>query len=192
MIRATGMNLHEMIRENQYSFGKMMVSRYLNPKSGLLYYTCEEGKECVQSVIDQIQRSTTDPLRQLQVNKKTTGPFYGYLAPKDGHFVFKTNKSPEVNGKIGRGSECIIVSNIKEHLVQLLSIGERLQHALGHDFEMNYETLIASRKIKSSIRVCTLMNLFLRFMNEERIDGKRWFFRSVEAYYTGHKGITKE
>jgi hypothetical protein len=192
LLRSTGMNLHEMIRDNQYPFGKMMVNRYLHPKTGLLYYTCEEGKECVQSVVDQIKRSTTDPLRQLQVNKRTTGPFYGYLAPKDGHFVFKTNKSPDVNGKIGRGSECIIVSNIKEHLLQLLSIGELVQRSLGYDFELNRDTLLESRKIKSSIRVCTLMNLLLRLMDGERIDGKRWFFRPVEAYYTGHKGTAKE
>jgi hypothetical protein len=192
LVRSTGLNLHELIRENQYPFGKMIVNRYLHPKTGAVYFTCEEGKECMKSVVDQIQRSTTDPLRQLQVNKKTTGMLYGYNVPKDGHMVFKTNKSPEVNGKIGRGSECMIVSNVKEHLINLMSIGEILQTHVHTNFNLDRESLITERSIKGSVRICTLMNVLLRFMDAERINDKRWFFRSVEAYYTGHKGSTKD
>ena len=192
LVRSTGLNLHELIRENQYSFGKMIVNRFLHPKTGAIYFTCEEGKECMKSVVDQIQGSTTDPLRQLQVNKKTAGALYGYNVPKDGHIVFKTNKSPEVNGKIGRGSECMIVSNVKEHLSNLMLIGEILQTHVHTDFKLNREWLITERSIKGSIRICTLMNILLRFMDAERINDKRWFFRSVEAYYTGHKGSTKD
>jgi hypothetical protein len=146
----------------------------------------------MRSVVDQIQRSTTDPLRQLQVNKKTTGALYGYNVPKDGHIVFKTNKSPEVHGKIGRGSECMIVSNVKEHLSNLMMIGEILQVHIGTNFNLTRELLVTERSIKGSIRICTLMNVLLRFMDAERMDAKRWFFRSVEAYYTGHKGSTKD
>lgn len=192
LVRSTGLNLHELIRENQYPFGKLVVNRYLHPKTGAVYFTCEEGKECMRSVVDQIQRSTTDPLRQLQVNKKTIGALYGYNVPKDGHIVFKTNKSPEVHGKIGRGSECMIVSNVKEHLSNLMMIGEILQVHIGTNFNLTRELLVTERSIKGSIRICTLMNVLLRFMDAERMDAKRWFFRSVEAYYTGHKGSTKD
>ena len=142
--------------------------------------------------MDQIQRSTTDPLRQLQVNKKTTGALYGYNVPKDGHMVFKTNKSPEIHGKIGRGSECMIVSNVKEHLNNLMLIGEVLQARIGTNFNLTRESLVTEKTIKGSIRICTLMNILLRFMDAERMNDKRWFFRSVEAYYTGHKGSIKD
>ena len=71
-------------------------------------------------------------------------------------------------------------------------IGETLQIHVKTDFYLNHETLIAERSIKGSIRICTLMNVLLRFMDVERMGGKRWFFRSVEAFYTGHKGSTKE
>jgi len=192
LVRSTGLNLHELIRENQYLFGQITVNRYLHPKTGGIYFTCEDGVECAKSIVDQIQRSTTDSLRQTQVNKKTSGSLYGYNVPKDGHIVFKTNKSPEVNGKIGRGSECMIVSNVKEHLTNLMFIGETLQAHVKTDFHLNRETLVTERSIKGSIRICTLMNVLLRFMDAERINGKRWFFRSVEAFYTGHKGSTKE
>jgi hypothetical protein len=192
LVRSTGLNLHELIRENQYPFGKMIVNRFLDPKTGAVYFTCEEGKECMKSVVEQIQRSTTDPLRQLQVNKKTSGMLYGYNVPKDGHMVFKTNKSPEVNGKIGRGSECMIVSNVKDHVSNLISIGEILLTHVHSDFNLTRELLVTEKSIKGSIRICTLMNILLRFMDAERINDKRWFFRSVEAYYTGHKGSVKE
>jgi hypothetical protein len=192
LVRSTGLDLHGLIRENQYPFGKITVNRYLHPKTGAIYFTCEDGVECAKSIVEQIQRSTTDPLRQLQVNKKTSGSLYGYNVPKDGHMVFKTNKSPEVNGKIGRGSECMIVSNVKEHLKNLMFIGETLQAHVNTDFHLNRDTLVTERSIKGSIRICTLMNVLLRFMDAERINGKRWFFRSVEAFYTGHKGSTKE
>ena len=192
LVHSTGLNLHELIRENQYLFGKITVNRFLHPKTGAVYFTCEEGKECMKSIVEQIQRSTTDPLRQHPVNKKTTGLLYGYNVPKDGHIVFKTNKSPEVNGKIGRGSECMIVSNVKEHLNNLMTIGEILQTHVHNDFNLNRESLITSRSIKGSIRICTIMNILLRFMDAEQISNKRWFFRSVEAYYTGHKGSIKD
>ena len=126
LVRSTGLNLHDMIRENQYPFGQLVVNRYLHPKTGEIYYTCEEGKECVKSVIDQIKRSTTDAIRQLSINLQTTGILYGYNVPKDGHMVFKTNKTPNEGDKIGRGSECMIVSNIKEHMKNLIQIGDIL------------------------------------------------------------------
>jgi len=192
LVRSTGLNLHEMIRENQYPFGQIVVNRYLHPKTGELYYTCEEGVECVKSVVDQIKRSTTDAIRKLNVNRQTTGILYGYNVPKDGHMVFKTNKAPDMGEKIGRGSECMIVSNIKEHMKNLLQIGDILQTHVRNDFGLNHEALLTQRTIKGSIRICTTMNLLLRFMDMERFDNKRWFFRPVEAYYTAHKGTIKK
>jgi len=193
LVKSTGMNLHEYIKENQYQFSKFTVNRFLNPKTGEISVTCENAdqKEC-DAVASQLARSTSDPLRQFQVNKKTTGSFYGYVVPKSGHMVFKTNEAPEVNGKIGRGSECIIVSNIKERLVQLISIGDLLKAHRKTDFNLNKESLFESHMIKGSTRVCTLLNLLLRFLDAERLDNKRWFFRSVEAYYTGHKGTVRK
>ena len=192
LVRSTGLNLHDMIRENQYPFGQLVVNRYLHPKTGEIYYTCEEGKECVKSVIDQIKRSTTDAIRQLSINLQTTGILYGYNVPKDGHMVFKTNKTPNEGDKIGRGSECMIVSNIKEHMKNLIQIGDILRTHIRTDFGLNHDSLITQRTIKGSIRICTTMNILLRFMDMERFDKKRWFFRPVEAYYTAHKGTIKK
>ena len=33
------------------------------------------------------------------------------------------------------------------------------------------------------------MNLFLRFLDAEEIQDKRWFIRAVQAFYSGHIGM---
>ena len=71
-------------------------------------------------------------------------------------------------------------------------IGEILQTHIGTNFNLTRESLVTEKTIKGSIRICTLMNILLRFMDAERMYDKRWFFRSVEAYYTGHKGSIKD
>ena len=86
----------------------------------------------------------------------------------------------------------MIVSNVKDHLNNLISIGEILQTRIGTNFNLTRELLVTEKSIKGSVRICTLMNILLRFMDAERMNDKRWFFRSVEAYYTGHKGSTKD
>jgi hypothetical protein len=106
--------------------------------------------------------------------------------------VFKTNKAPEINGKVGRGSMCVRVSNIKEHIAKLISLGEILQQHYQNDFGLNHNALVTSHKIKGTLRLCTLIDIILRFLDVERIDKKRWFFRSVEAHYTGHNVPAKK
>ena len=55
------------------------------------------------------------------------------------------------------------------------------------DFDLN-RVMIINRKIKNPTRACTLMNLIMRFLDADKVSGKRWFFRPVQAFYTGHKG----
>ena len=42
--------------------------------------------------------------------------------------------------------------------------------------------------IVNPAQTCTLMELLLRFMDEMEVNGKRWFYRPVEAMVLGHKG----
>jgi hypothetical protein len=47
--------------------------------------------------------------------------------------------------------------------------------------------------ISNSARGCTLLDLILRFMDKVNSGEKRWFFRPLSAYYSGHIGrITAE
>jgi hypothetical protein len=189
IIYSTGLNVHECITETQYRLNKLLVTRFIDSKTCYLTYVCEGGKECMKSVIDAIQRDKDEPIRSFSLNTRTTGQLYGFIAPKNGSLVFKTDEPPQEGGKLGRGKECGNVSTMTGHIANLIKIGDILKQANKTDFDLNRTEIISSKKIKNSTRACTLMNLFIRFLDEEKVEGKRWFFRSVDAYYRGHKGL---
>ena len=106
--------------------------------------------------------------------------------------MFKTSEPPEAGGKFqGRkGSECAIVSGKGNHYENLIKIGKILQASpFQFDFHLNEVSLVTSVTIKNPTRLCTLMNLFLRFLDAEEIQDKRWFIRAVQAFYSGHIGM---
>jgi hypothetical protein len=75
------------------------------------------------------------------------------------------------------------------HIANLIQLGDILKAAGKSDFELNRAIVLGTRKIKNSTRACTLMNLIIRFLDADKIQNKRWFFRPVQAFYTGHKGL---
>jgi hypothetical protein len=103
--------------------------------------------------------------------------------------VFKIGEPPSVDNKVTSGKECGIVSKIAGHNINLIRLGDILERNGYTDFDLNNIMLYSERKIKNSNRACTLLDLLLRFMNEEKIEGKKWFYRGVVAFYTGHKGF---
>jgi hypothetical protein len=173
------------IQENQYQFGKTLVNRYLDTKSSEIQFDCENGVACVKSYVDEIKRDTREPMRAFELNKRTTGFIYGFMAPKYGQIVFKTAEAPDIGGAIPRGKECGNVSNMKPHLKILHSIGE----VLARNHKTNFG--LDRSDIKNSTRICTVMDLLLRLLDAEEMERKRWFFRPVMSYYTGHKGISR-
>jgi len=189
LIYSTGANVLECIKENQYTFGKTVINRFIDPKTGELHYLCEQGNQCATSVIDAVRRDKEEPIRSFVLNRKTTGNLYGFVVPKNGGVVFKSDIPPEVGGKIGRGKECGNVSIMVEHITNLIKIGDVLQRANKTDFDLHREAITDTRRIRNSTRVCVLLNLLLRFLNEEQVEQKQWFFRSVNAYYRGYKGV---
>jgi len=188
MLKLDGVS--ECIQENEHMFGTMIIRRWLNPKTGLIDMVCD-GKECSASIIDQVNQSKSDKLRQLTLTKQNTGHLYGFIVPKDGEFVFKTNEQTDGGWISKRGKECINVSNKPQQREYLLRIGDELKTAHGSDCHLDRDTILESPKIKNSVRACTIMNLFLRFLDAEGLNRKRWFFRPVVAYYTNHRGMIR-
>jgi hypothetical protein len=74
------------------------------------------------------------------------------------------------------------------HLSKLIQVGDILQRNGKTDFQLNRFMLQGTRKIAGSIRACTLLDLCLRFVDKERLEKKKWFFRPVESYYIGYRG----
>jgi hypothetical protein len=176
------------ILENQYRLKQIIVNRFIDPKTNTVQFICNE-QICEQIIIDQIKDSTTDTLTKIKIDKRTTGAMYGFTVVKNGQIIFKISKPPSIDEKITSGKECGIVSKIAGHNINLIILGDILKRNGYTDFDLNNIILYSERKIKNSNRACTLLNLLLRFMNEEKVENKRWYYRSVAAFYTGHKGF---
>ena len=193
---STDLNVYECIQENRHNLDRIVIDRFIDPKqydvktqTGTIHYMCEGAKECSTVIIDMLKKDKQDPLQQLSVSVRTTGYPYGFIVPKNGDLIFKTGEPSQEAGKVGRGKECANVSTMTGHISNLIQIGDILSNANKSDFDLNNAMLFGQRKVKNSTRACTLMDLFLRFLDEERINGKRWFYRPVASAYTGHKGL---
>jgi hypothetical protein len=189
LIYSSDLNVSECIRDEQYRIGRILVNRMIDPKTGELLYLCENGTECVKAIADEVTRDATEAIKRFPVNVNTTGTIYGIIVPKNGEFVFKTDLPPAVGGKLGRGKECRNVTTMTGHISQLIQVGDALKQNGKSDFQLNRMVLMGLRKITNSTRACTLLDLCLRFADEERLEKKKWFFRPVESYYVGYKGL---
>jgi hypothetical protein len=188
LVYNTGLNVLECISENQYSLGKILVNRFMDSKTGEVQYLCEGGIMCLKSIVDEIKRDKTEKMKTFSINTKTTGEPYGFIVPKNGDIVFKTAEPPNEGGKIGRGKECGNVSTMTGHIANLVQIGDILKAAGKTDFDLNRGIILGTRKIKNSTRACTLLDILIRYLDADNVQAKRWFFRPVQAFYTGHKG----
>jgi hypothetical protein len=194
LIQQQGEAVEDCIKDSQFEFDENdVVNRLFNPKTGEVEYRLPNGEPCSPAVIDAIHQDRgKDPVQFFHVTQRSTGSLYGFLVPKYGKIVFKTSEPPEAGAKFqGRkGSECAIVSGKGNHYENLIKIGEILKASpFQFDFHLNEVSLVTSLTIKNPTRLCTLMNLFLRFLDAEEIENKRWFIRAVQAFYSGHIGM---
>jgi len=175
----------QMIDEDAYAFGRLMVHRMLDPATGKLQYLCDE-KPCVTSIIEEIEKDKADGMRAFPVHHRSTGEFYGFVVSKNGNMVFKTASPPDMGKKVERGLECGNVSTMTRHIAKLIQLGDILRAEGQYDMDLNGNMIRSERAIQNSTRACTLLDLVLRYMDGARIQGKRWFFRPVQAFYIGH------
>ena len=174
-----------MIEHDDYAFGRLMVHRMMDPSTGTLQYLCDE-KQCVTSIVEEIEKDKTDAIRAFPVHRRSTGEFYGFVVSKNGNMVFKTASPPDTGKKVERGLECGNVSTMTRHVAKLIQLGDILRKEIQYDMDLNGNMIRSERVIQNSTRACTLLDLMLRYMDAARIQGKRWFFRPVQAFYIGH------
>jgi len=167
--------------------GKTYI-RFVNFKNDIEYLCINNGKvePCSKAVSEVLQRANT---LETKVDVRYTGYEYGFILynPKKQKFVFKNGKPPGPGGKVGRGSECAINSKIEYPTKLLEKFGQTLRSAGMHDLGLN-ETIFqsAKRRIQNSIRICTVCDLVLRYMDKANVSKKRWFYRPLEAKLHGH------
>lgn len=176
-----------MIQEDSHNIGRIRVIRIFNPATGSIAHLCD-GVECSKAILDALKanRDGSDPLRKLVLSKETTGGFYGFMATKKkSHtLVFKTKDQ----SKRGTGAECSIVSTTAEQYGMLLNLGNILKYMKKPDLDLREGVIMTgARKISNATRTCVIIELTLRLMDAERVDGKKWFYRPVASFMVGNR-----
>jgi hypothetical protein len=188
-----GTELLRVIAKDSYWMfeGTLYLRLHNTTTGGTEYYTVGPNgvEQTLISVKEVLEREVgRDPLRQRPINDQTTGYRYGFLVQRSANdIVFKLTNPPVTgSGKLGKGSVCASISAVGFELKQLEKMGETLRASGVSDLGLNPTTL-ATRRIQNSNRVCTVSNLVLRLMDQLQIQGKRWFYKSLEAKALGHK-----
>lgn len=195
--------------------------RFVDPITGVLKYICGTAP-CAEAVRKEFEANPLDPLRTLTVSTDTTGPLYGFNVPKakERRLIFKTSSPPAPGGKLEKGGECAIISTISFHITMLKRISDMLveegfprfiltEDILDEKAKKKLEKEVAKaagkavvtqsrrpgRTFENAVRACALKNIILRWMDimksgtEPR---KRYFFRPVAAFKSGHKGAIQK
>jgi hypothetical protein len=179
--------------------------RMLNPRTGKYEYQYTEiqesdWKQAETSLVKDLE--SKDPLNQLRVNTITTAPIYGFMSFKEGIFIFKTSDPPPVKAvkalqteesrkkesskeEPHKGAECAGRSNVSEHRRLGVAIGDKIRESLQTDLGLSKSRL---EDLKNSIRICTTLDLALRFADEMHLQEQKWFYRPIPANKAGHKG----
>lgn len=168
--------------------GKTYI-RIVNYKNEIEYLCVGQKVEpCSKAVSEVLSREVAqDPILKSKIDVRFTGYEYGFVLynPKKQKFVFKNGKPPAPGGKVGRGSECAINSKIEYPLRLLEKFGATLRSVGMNDLGLN-ENILSKRRIQNSVRICTVCDLVLRYMDKAAVQKKRWFYRPLESKLHGH------
>jgi len=184
------------VKEDQVSLGKTEITRLFNPKDGHLVYICSKAL-CAASIIKDVKKRYEKGLEELfdaQEGAWKTGDLYGFLTTHSGELVFKLNEAP-IPGSTKRlkGEMCAVKSGMFDKYTKLLRLGSTLRRAKAPDIELTSEILkTGPRAIENVVRACTLLELVLRSMDIDAIQGLRWFYRPVQALLIGHGSYFKK
>jgi hypothetical protein len=166
--------------------GNIKAIRTINPKSGTLNFICENGEPCSRIIVDAFKKMA-DSIKSRSADSIQTGKIYGFIVPKKGKMVFKTQSPHGSGGVPDIGEECAIITS-KSHFIDRYNL---LRREL--DIAVSKETYLDKNKLDASItslenatQRCIYLDFILRYYDEIRLHGKRWFFRPIAAYMSKH------
>jgi hypothetical protein len=186
-------DMQSVAKDSFWEFEGNLYIRLLNGGNNMIEYICVDAAAgrtapCPRSIVEVLEREKDqDPLLKHPIDVRYTGNEYGFINfnPRKKKLVFKKNVPPFVGKKVTRGSECAINSGTAFEIMQLEKHGRVLKEKGHNNFGLdNYG--IHYRNIKNSIRICTISDLVLRYMNRLKIHGKRWFYRALESKLHNH------
>jgi hypothetical protein len=191
--------------------------RFIDPISGTLRYMCGSAP-CSEAVRQEFEANERDPYRGILVNTETTGEIYGFNVPKakERRLTFKTSSAPAPGGKVEKGGECAIISTISYHITMLKTISEMLvsegfprfiltEDILDEKVRIKREKKAAEeagtkyvprmrppgRTFENAVKACALKDIMFRWLDNMKAR-KRYFFRPVSAFKSGHKGTVQK
>lgn len=191
-----GVDMPFVWKEHIVSNEGIIGFRRLNPLNGSIEFMCGEQK-CTPIEVSLLEKDPDDEVKMLRANTNTTAPIYGTLNYKNGTFVFKTNTPVAPSGNPSKiekqepGQECANVSNMTPHYKTLEDIGNLAFASIGSKLGLTLDQMFdapAPRSFRNSVRACALSDIVLRFLDELIADNKKWFYRPLATFYTGHKG----
>jgi hypothetical protein len=163
--------------------------RLLDVETKKVLYICGD-RFCADSLIQQFEKSKTDPFIATRANQRVSAEVYGFTVPWEGKdIMFKTNvPKPEGSAPAG-GAACSIVSNVTGHRKKIVLLGEILNRFTGSPYDLTEEILTVTRKMSSAINYCALMEIVMRWMDirRARYGNLRYFYRPISSFYSGHK-----
>ena len=187
--------LRAVAAESYWEMDGNTYIRLVNSRENTMEYLCLAGAAgelkaapCSKAVVEVLEREKAqDPLLKKPIDVRYAGFEYGFMNynPKKKQIVFKKNKPPMPAGKLTRGSECSINSGTTYELKMIERLGGILKEK-GKD-TLGLENISEKRKhFTNSVRVCTVNDLLLRYMDKLKINNKRWFYRPVESKLYAH------
>ena len=183
-------------KEQLLESGSIKAVRNVNPSTNKLEYFCKNGEmitDCDPGVVEVFESpDIEDAVRERKADVLHAGKPYGVIVPKRGTMVFKTFEPyPIGKGEKPRsGQECGIIAKRAQYIDKLVELGTILKRAGEDDLDLDEAGLNAvADVINTTARGCAILDIVLRFMDAKRIGKRRWFFRPLAAYYSGHKGI---
>ena len=183
--------LKDVAKDSYWDLEGKTYLRVLNTETNTLEYLCPDGaqyKVCSPAIVSVLTREKgKDPLLEVPITTASTGINYGFLifSPKKKSLVFKKGRPPLAGGKLQRGAECANNSSTSSEIEALKQYGTILRKEGKSDMGLHSAEL-ARRSIENSLRVCTVVDLTLRMMDELKVNGKKWFYRTIQSHLVGH------
>jgi len=173
--------------EQVLTAGSIKAIRYMDIGKKEPIYQCS-GAPCPPSVLKLFTDSKIDKVVNAKANKKVSANPYGFMVVWENDIMFKTNDAKNEEGKPpGSGAACSIVSNVKGHRMKLVELGKILEkYHDGNQFELTEENL---KSLNGAPSYCALTEIIMRWMDlrKDSYGGKRYFYRPLSSYYSGHK-----